>query len=312
MTPEGTMYPDYPSRSAEQVNAFNTQTVYWSVVFGISTLVNELANLFSQGWFNYLKPKGFWKFSAAYNWGLAIIVLFANTQSMSKYAYLPGMAPPNSYLSSISYSIINAQQDQSNTLFSLLNFFLVMKYLKMFMAVPGLSSLGRTLYVSIPQMAVFLIVLGFVLFAFTIVFNQLFCDTVYEFRDLGNAIFAAFRSLKGDFPDLTVMVKRQGNVAQLFFLLYIVIILFTVMSILISIMSASYQKAQSPDEEKEAEEDAGSFMMCYRFIMWMYMTFVFKPAMQAKLKAQMLVVAIEKQAQISAQQMGGLPQSYSS
>ena len=96
-------------------------------------------------------------------------------------------------------------------------------------------------------------------------------------------MFAVFRSLKGDFPDVLIMQQRQGSIAQLFFLLYIVTILFTVMSILISIMSASYQRAQTPDAEREKEEASGSFMMVRTFITGTYDIYIFRPAMKLAL-----------------------------
>ena len=84
-----------------------------------------------------------------------------------------------------------------------------------------------------------------------------------------NSFFTMARSLKGDFPDLVVMKKRQGIIAVALFSIYMILILFTALSILISIMSESYAKVDG-NEEIMAECANGSCMTMYWFMFDLY------------------------------------------
>jgi len=230
-------------------------------------MLNELGNLvFLRN--NYFHPDEHTGNHMAifFNWGIATLVIYANWLAHMRYKFLPGyIAVPLCNF----YATISQFGDSANTIFAMMNFLLVIKFIKLFNRVPQLNSLGRTILLSVPQMSVFLIVLGVVLISFTLVFYQLFCDCLVEFQSMQDSLFTMVRSLKGDFPDLVVMKKRQGIIAVALFSIYMILILFTALSILISIMSESYAKVDG-NEEIMAECDNGSFMTMYYFLYAFY------------------------------------------
>jgi len=181
-----------------------------------------------------------------------VTLIVGRTMHWASTRYLPPLdasVPPSS-TSTFRLNSAAAMMSYANTAVALGIFVTMCSAMKNFRNIPRLNVLGRTFYNALPELVFFTLVLVVVMFSFATVFMMLFSASMESFKNWKSSVWTMFRSLGGDIPDVDTMVEQGGAVGQLIYIIYLFVIVFTVLSIVIGILTEAYEEVMAEDKEK--------------------------------------------------------------
>jgi len=138
--------------------------------------------------------------------------------------------------------------------YGLLFLMLAMRCICMCDSVPRLNVIGRTLALSVGPISMFLVVFFMMMLGFTVLFFMFYTSQVPEFQTLSLSFFTIFRGMLGDIP-LDSMWFVHPMITQVVFMAFSLIMVFTVFTILIAIISSSYDVVLADVEGQTLDED---------------------------------------------------------
>eukprot|EP00656_Telonema_subtile_P000605 TRINITY_DN10274_c0_g1_i3.p1 TRINITY_DN10274_c0_g1~~TRINITY_DN10274_c0_g1_i3.p1 ORF type:complete len:430 (+),score=72.38 TRINITY_DN10274_c0_g1_i3:1010-2299(+) len=169
------------------------------------------------------------------------------------YSVLPDPNPDNNYNKDFHTDVFSTMADVQaawQLLVGLSVFALILKGLKFTNNVPVMSSIGNTFSRTILEVGLFMLVMGALLFGFAVLFHMVFAVAPGDsFTGLGVSLFSLFRGLLGDL-NVDDMMSSQPIFGPMFYVIYVTVVLFVGFTILIAIISDSYEsvKGEAPIE----------------------------------------------------------------
>lgn len=147
-----------------------------------------------------------------------------------------------------------SSQDQFKICLGLTLFFLAIRFLKYTNSVPVMCQIGQTFSKAAFKICLFLLSMMVLMAGFGFCFHVLFSTDIPAFATFDLTLFALFEALLGNL-DGQALLNSQPYCGPVMFVLFYTMVLFIGFTILISIVSGSYE------EVKEYDPDRGFFTM---------------------------------------------------
>jgi len=131
-------------------------------------------------------------------------------------------------------------------------FFVIIKSLKFTKTIPVMCSIGNCFAHVMVPITLFAVVIVILQFAFASLGNLAFCTSLVQFDTISASSFSMFRGLLGD-VDVDGFLDVDSVFGSWFFVVYVFVVLWVCMTMLIAIVSVSYDSVQDiPPQEGTA------------------------------------------------------------
>jgi len=134
-------------------------------------------------------------------------------------------------------------------------------------SIPYLNIIGRTLGQSVLPVGMFAVIFMIIMYGFSFLFYIVYNASVEQFQTISHTFFALFRGMVGDIP-LDDMMFAKPMLTPFLFGGFCFITLFTVLTILIAVISDAYAAVQDDsDGQILDEDDAGGIAVILRCVL---------------------------------------------
>lgn len=229
-TNAGKVTPMQPSITIGYYNDPSQSAVSILLLVGLVLLQDELQDLVMFGPKDYFGRCGWINLI---DWS---VVVFAVLTEVVSYEYL-GLRPSNDDTQVWSLA---ASQELYSVLLGLTMFCTIFRGLKFSSNVPIMCRIGSTFSQAVVRIGVFLVVLGVLFLSFGVCFNIMYSTDMEQFSNLGRSLFTLFEGLLGNM-DSETMLTSNPTCGPLLFAAYVITVLFVGLTILIAIISDSYE-----------------------------------------------------------------------